>query len=620
MARSSSIRVPKKSAASRQRWILWPGQSLPGLFRDALQPPVHGLGHVERSRVLAGFDLGAELRRPRSVCDHGYGPTAQTGAYVSFSTSTQRTVEARIAISFVSVEGARRNLDTEIGQRGFGAVRQGTRSEWDRTLGAIEVSGGLESDRRTFYSMLYRALLSPSTFNDVDGRYMGMDGEVHTAAGYTQHADFSGWDVYRSQLPLLGLLFPQRASDVVSSLLANQRESGWLPRWTVANGHTNVMVGDPAAPAIASILALGGRGFDLDAALAALVKGATQSGVSANGGYVQREALDDYLRLGYVPHERNADATAANTEPAGGWRLPPTRRPATSPGDRQRRRSNTRSPISRSPRWLQPPARLRSAPSSSSARGIGSTSSTPQSATYAPAGPTAASSIPSSQTQTRPEAAAASLRAAPPSTRGWFRTIRLGCSRPSAAAAARRSAGQLLLRLNAGDDSGRAYLGNEPSLGTPWLYDWLGQPYRTQRVVRSAILSLYNGAPGGYPGNDDLGQLSAWYVFGALGLYPAIPGTDILALASPLFPRTTVHLPGGDLSLLAPNAGRAKPFVQGLRLNGEPHGAPWLSLSEVAAGATLRFRLGPEPNRRWGGGRAATPPSFGPHDVETCGD
>ena len=130
-----------------------------------------------------------------------------------------------------------------------------------------------------------------------------MDGRVHTARGYTQHADFSGWDVYRSQMPLLAMIAPRRASDIVRSLLANQRESGWLPQWSVANSHTEVMTGDPAAPAIASIWALGARDFDLRAALAAMVKGATQSGRSDNAGYVERQALEDYGRLGYVRQE-----------------------------------------------------------------------------------------------------------------------------------------------------------------------------------------------------------------------------------------------------------------------------------------------------------------------------
>ncbi len=190
------------------------------------------------------------------------GASAQTGAYVGFDTSTDRTVEMRVGISFVSVQNARANLDAETHGLSFAAAQTAARTAWDRMLGRIDVRGGRAADRRTFYSMLYHALIAPSTFSDVDGRYIGMDGRVHIARGYTQYADFSGWDVYRSQMPLLALIAPRQASDIVSSLLADQAQSGWLPKWSIANAQTQVMTGDPADPVMAGIWALGGHGFN----------------------------------------------------------------------------------------------------------------------------------------------------------------------------------------------------------------------------------------------------------------------------------------------------------------------------------------------------------------------
>jgi putative alpha-1,2-mannosidase len=188
----------------------------------------------------------------------------------------------------------------------------------------------------------------------------------------------------------------------------------------------------------------------------------------------------------------------------------------------------------------------------------------------------------------------------------------------------RRAASARLARflriLNSPDagNSDHALLGNEPNLNTPWLFDWFGKPYLTQATMRNALRGLYGARPGGYPGNDDLGQMSAWYVFGALGFYPAVPGTDVLALGSPLFPRTTVRLRGGRLTIAAPRAARDAPYVQRLRLNGRSWNRPWLRLADVARGGRLAFDLAKEPNRRWGSRRSAAPPSFAPGSRGAC--
>jgi putative alpha-1,2-mannosidase len=184
----------------------------------------------------------------------------------------------------------------------------------------------------------------------------------------------------------------------------------------------------------------------------------------------------------------------------------------------------------------------------------------------------------------------------------------------------RRAAARLdrfLRKLNGGAGaihSDHAVLGNEPSLGAPWLYDWMGRPYRTQAVVRRALLTLYDTSPSGYPGNDDLGTLSAWYVFGALGIYPAVPGVGLLALGSPLFARAQIALPHGRRATISgtAKAPAAAPYVRWLRLDGRRYGRPWISYCDLARGADLAFVLGPRPNRRWGASHAAAPPSFGP--------
>jgi predicted alpha-1,2-mannosidase len=178
-------------------------------------------------------------------------------------------------------------------------------------------------------------------------------------------------------------------------------------------------------------------------------------------------------------------------------------------------------------------------------------------------------------------------------------------------AAARSRLDGFFEELNAGPESEHAFLSNEPNLGTPWLYDWLGRPDRAQSVVRRALLELYAPGPAGMPGNDDGGTMGAWWVFGALGMYPAVPGTDVLALGSPLFPRVTVRLPRGTLRIEAPRAAPARPYVRSLALDGRAWKRPWLRYGRLSGGATLRYGLGAKPTA-WGSAARLAPPSYGP--------
>jgi putative alpha-1,2-mannosidase len=178
-------------------------------------------------------------------------------------------------------------------------------------------------------------------------------------------------------------------------------------------------------------------------------------------------------------------------------------------------------------------------------------------------------------------------------------------------AAAKRLDG-FFAKLNAGPASDHAYLGNEPTLGTPWLYAWLGQPYKTQRIVREALRTLYSATPGGYPGNDDLGTMSAWYVLASVGLYPAIPGSDTLLVSSPSFRRARLRLAKGILDIRAPGASERNLYVHKLALRGRPVRRTWLRWNDVARGGTLRFRLASAPDKAWGALSSDAPPSVTP--------
>lgn len=558
-------------------------------------------GTWTRQELTPASTAALDRKRPSNAA----AETAQAGAYASFDTERNRVVTVRVGISFVSVDAARANLAAESRGASFRQLTAAAEANWNRALASIRVGGGHPGDVETFYTALYHALLAPRTFNDADGSYIGMDGAVHDAGNRTQYADLSGWDIYRTQIPLLAMLMPRRASDIVASMLANAAQSGCLPRWSYANGQSMTMVGDPADAIIASAAAFGARRFDEGAALAAMVKGANEGCSSSDGTYVQRQGLEPYKALGYVPFDLDTRRRNANSlfgDPNAVWASAATtleyaiadfsiaQFAARALGDRDTYRSF----ISRSGNWrnlLDPRSRQVEprfedgafVPGYDNLRGAGFAEGNSTQYTWM----------------------------VPQDPAGLFAAI-------GGRAVALRRLDRFLRKLNGGagaTHADHALLGNEPNLNVPWLYDWMGQPYKTQAAVRRA-LRLYDTSPDGYPGNDDLGTLSSWYVLGALGLYPEVPGVGVLAIGSPLFGRTEVRLAGRrELRIFASARGRLSvsqaPYIHAMRLNGRAYGRPWTTFCALAGGGTLAYELGPRPNRAWGNSAAALPPSFG---------
>jgi predicted alpha-1,2-mannosidase len=549
--------------------------------------------------------------------------TAQTGAYLSFDTTQRRDVEVRVAVSFTSADNARANLDAETAGRSFEQVRAAARATWNDWLGRVAVEGGDQADRRSFYTALYHSLIHPTTFHDVNGEYLGMDGQVHhIEAGHAKYTDISGWDMYRAQTQWLALVAPEIASDLVRSMLLDARDSGWLPKWPTAGGHTGSMTGDPAAAMIASAYALGARDFDARQALAAMVKGGSQTGISPGTGYVERAGLSEYLALGYVPHERNANqltqAVEANLRAFSALGVPGLENLALA--------------------WGSAGTTLEYASAdfaiASLAAALGETQTCRD--FLARSGNWRNVFDPSIGAM-RPRWASGLWVAPfdpafndPFSSQGFaegngiqytwtipFNVAGLSAALGGAAATAAKL-DDFFIELNAGFSSSHAFLSNEPSFYGPWFYNWLGRPARTQAVLRRALLELFEDGPGGYPGNEDLGTLASWEMFNRLGFYPLIPGQDVVALSAPLFPKVTLRRAAGDIVIEAPQATRERPYVQALTVNGRAHDRPWLQFADIADGGVLHYALGADPDSGWGTAADAAPPSFAPDETRFC--
>ena len=497
------------------------------------------------------------------------------GARVLLDFAGARAVTVRVGLSYVDAEAAHRNLAAEQRDTGFEQLRTAARRSWNALLERVAVAGGSRSERTVFYTALYHALLHPNVFSDIDGRYVGFDGAVHVApAGHVQYANFSGWDVYRSQVQLVALLAPDLAADLAASAVNQAAQAGYFDRWTVANGGTSVMVGDPLPIIIASIHAFGGTGFDATRALALMRRGLTDER--------ERPGHASYDALGYLPAGAPGvwgSVSTALEYAAADFAIGQL---ATRLGELD---------VHRYFQWRAQFWRHLVHPDS------GYTQPRTADTGWPPFSP--------SQQAEYVEGNAAQYAFSVP----W--NVRAHFDAMGGNDAVLPRLADFCTELNAGPDRPYAYLGNEPTLHVPWLFGYAGAPHRTQEVVRRAVSTIFTDRPDGLVGNDDLGQMSSWAVWAMLGMYPLLPGRAELILASPLFEHATIRRGNGVvIDILAPDASTERRYVRALRVNGQPWSRPWLPESFVAGGGRCEYELSERPDPSWGSAAEDAPPSF----------
>jgi len=551
-----------------------------------------GAVQANQDRIGGGTGYG-----PHGIPEPGHG----SGAYVSFDTAKGNAVNVRVGISYVSLDSARANLRAESAHANVDEVAASAAAAWDGALGRMRVEGGSADQLATFYTALYHSLLHPNVYSDVDGRYYGFDAQVHHVepGQKAQYANFSGWDVYRSQLQLATWLYPDIGSDVAQSLFNQAKQNGgeW-DRWTHNSGGTHVMNGDPAAIALADIHAFGGTRFDARKALASLVRAATvptahdRVGTGCEVACIgQRPALDQWLALHYIPAKSNSwdGATETLESAAADFGVAAL---AGRLGDRKTEREF----LARADYW----------------RNVFNPAATPDGG-YVQDRAVDGSwvAFDPSDTDTFVEGSGAQyLWMIPFNLRGLADALG-GNDRINQRLDAffHHADGSWAVTKSGGLHS---ELDNEPSIGSPWVYDFTGQPYRTQETIREVLDSLWTNKPEGIPGNDDLGQMSSWYVWSAIGLYPGIPGRAELLLSSPLFSRVDVHRPGGDLAIAVDRESADARYIKAMTVNGKAWAAPYLPPSLALHGGRLSERLSKTPDTQWGSAADDAPPSFPP--------
>lgn len=508
------------------------------------------------------------------------------GGYVTWAASAQpRSVTAKIGISYVDLAGAKQNLNTEAAGRTFSQIRSQTSANWNKTLSVIDVAGGADDRRRVFYTALYHSLIMPSIFSDADGRYLGFDGTIHQAPkGHLIYANYSGWDIYRSQMPLLALIEPRRMEDMVQSIALMYKQGGWIDRWPRGNQYTNVMAGSPLSIVVSTAWLDGLRDFDIETAWQGMLRDATQS--PPPGKPYQGEGAIQWInQLHYVPDDKERygsvsqlqeDAIAyaslyrlaANIGKTNDAKMLYLRalyyRNLFDPEDRYFRPRNADG------QWVQ-----NFDPSLNEHGFIEGSGWHYQ--WFAPAdmawlihavGPDLFNSRLTTFFSYK--------------VPGWY------------------------------DNYYNPY--NETDLEAPFEFNFSGKPWESQRVVRRILRENYLDTPDGVPGNDDCGAMSAWAVLSMMGIYSVDPASLAYELVSPVFSKVRVRLQapytGKSFNIETTPNPEATPYLQSVRLNGQTQTHNWISFRDIRSGGTLHVSLSLTPNKSWGSAIGDVPPSL----------
>ncbi|MEU6514876.1 lectin [Streptomyces sp. NPDC046978] len=507
--------------------------------------------------------------------------TGANGMYLTFDTTSARTVTAAVGISYTSDANARANLTKEVKGWDFDTTRAANHAAWNAVFDRVRIAGGTRDQQTQFYTALYHALLHPNVFSDDNGQYMGMDDQIHTVAKgqQAQYANYSGWDTYRSQTQLMAMVEPKVTGDVVTSMLNGYDQTGLLPKWAQNNGESYVMVGDPADGIIAGARAFGAQNFDVSHALDAMVHEATRPNNDRPGeslrdtkGYLPIDGADWGCCNFYGPVSTQLEYDSADYAIAALAKSLGRNDVYTTFASRAQDWQNVFNPQSG---YLQ----------AKKADGEWATGFAPGTSNGFVEG-TSAQYTPMVPFNLK------ALIAARGGAQAWSSYL------------------DSLLSDIADPSATDANLSNEPSLEIPWEYDYVGQPWKTQQAVREAQQKLYFNAPVGSFGNDDLGAMSSWYVWSELGMYPQTPGTDVLALGSPVFTRAQVTLPSGrTLNINAPQAASDAPYVQSLAVNGKAWNKAWTTFDALKNGGTLDYTLGTHADTGWAAADGSAPPS-----------
>ncbi len=507
---------------------------------------------------------------PTSEHTYGLTSTAARGAYAEFAPG--QTIEVRVGTSFLSIDQARANLQHEIPTWNFATTQQALRAKWNDKLNRLQITGATQDEQTRLYTAMYHSLLYPRIFSEYGHYYSAFDDQIHAGESYTA---YSIWDTFRAENSMITLLAPERVDGMITALLQNFREGGWMPKWPNPS-YTNIMIATHADSLVAEAVRKGFHGFDRNLAWQAVYKDAmvppdedTQHrwlDREEHTPYEARAGLTYYKQLGYIPTDKTDESASSTLEDSyDDWCVAQVAKALGRTAD-----YNFFLHRSLNDRNLFNPA-------------LGLMNGRTSDGKWAPIGG-------SKDTNEN--------RAISGWTEGdaWVYTF----------SPFHDQAG--IMQLMGGPEAYTAKLDqhfsgghnvhkNEPSHHYGYLYDFGGQPWKTQAKVREIAAAEYDSTPGGLDGDDDCGQMSAWLLFTAMGFYPVNPASGDYMIGSPLYSRMSLKLANGKtFTVEAANNSATNVYIQSATLNGKPLNIPVITWEQIQSGSTLHFNMGPKPS------------------------
>ena len=494
-----------------------------------------------------------------------------------FDTEEGEQVTIVTALSGVSMEGAVKNLDAEAPHNDFDKYLADAKADWNKQLQRIEVTGGNDDDRVNFYTALYHSMIAPTIYSDVDGQYYGPDKQVHQADGWVNYSTFSLWDTFRAAHPLFTYTEPERVGDMVQSFIAFYEQNGRLPVWNFWGSETDMMIGYHAVPVIVDAYMKGIGNFDAEKALEACI---------ATSNIDEYRGIGSYKKNGYIPYNVTDKYNSEN------WSLSRTLEYAFDDfciaemaqkmgktdiaNEYYKRSQNYRNVFNPATGFMQP----------IDDKGVFQPNFNPDEYTAHICESNAWHYFWSVQHDIKglvsltggQEKFAAKLDS-------MFTYV---------------PAGNEELPIFSTGMIGQYAHGNEPSHHVIYLYNKVRQPWKAQKYAAQVMHELYFNAPAGLCGNEDCGQMSAWYVFSPMGFYPVNPVSGEYEIGTPLFPEMRLNLSNGKtFTVLAPNVSRENIYIQSVTVNGQPYDKSYITHQQIVDGATVEFVMGNQPGEIW---------------------
>ncbi len=487
-------------------------------------------------------------------------------AFISYTTDNNEQILAKVGISAVSIEGAKKNLTKENKKWDFENIRKNAKDAWKQHLAKIDVQGGTEKQKRIFYTALYHSALAPNLFMDVDGQYRGVDLKVHKAKDFTRYTVYSLWDVFRANMPLYTILEPSRMNDFIKTSLEMYKKRNRLARWEIWGNYSGSMIGHHSLPMILDAYQKGIRDYDVELAYKAMKNEVAD--------------LGNYTTYGFIPADKEGGSVSKVMEYAyNDWCLAEMARLLGKKQDfllYQQRAQFYKNQFNQEIGFMAPKNTDRSwvtpfDPTEGTEHFVEGNSY--QYSLFAP----------------HDVNGLIKLIGGDKAFIKWMDTMFTTTSKHDEHA------------VDATGLIGQYAHGNEPSHHMAYLYNYAGAAYKTQAIVREILDTMYDDQPYGMEGNEDCGQMSAWYILSAMGFYSVNPGDATYIIGSPLFEQVTVHLENGkDFIVRAENISSENKYIQSVALNGESFTKSWFNHSVIANGGQFVFQMGAKPNKSWG--------------------